>query len=153
MNNRFLRYGVGYTFAVVACLLFSSVVFGQGHDRPAFGPVLRPKVKITGFLNAKVEESEPRPVLTLALPGDEKRYTFLLYDMKILAGPLRTPDSILSEVKPFSTNFYVRTSPEAATQISSATPTERLTIIGDYSSADRVLFVEGVEKGEDPKKY
>jgi hypothetical protein len=68
--------------------------------------------------------------------------------MKILAGPLRTPDSILAEVKPFSTNFYIRTSPEVAAQISGAAPTELLTIMGDYSSADRVLFVQGVEKSE-----
>ena len=151
MDSRFVRRSVVQALAIAACLLPFSV-FGQGHEHPNFGPPHRPKVKMIGFLNAKIAETETRPVVTLALPADEKRYTFLLEDMKILAGPLRTPGSILSEVKPFSTNFYVRTSQEMAAQISSAAPTEQLTLIGDYHSADRVLFIQGVEKSEEPKK-
>ena len=67
--------------------------------------------------------------------------------MKILAGPLKTPESILSEVKPFSTNFYLRTSPEVVERIRSAAPTEQLVITAEYSPRDRVLLVDTVEKG------
>lgn len=147
MPSRFIRRSIVNALALATCLL-PAAAFGQGQEHhPGFGPLLRPKVKMVGFLNAKVAETETRPVVTIALPADEKRYTFLLDDMKILAGPIRTPGSILSEVKPYSTNFYIRTSQEMAAQISSAAPTEPLTIIADYSSADRVLFVQGVEKG------
>jgi hypothetical protein len=109
-------------------------------------------VKMIGFVNANIEKTETRPVLTFALPADEKRYTFLLTDMKILAGPLRTPGDILSQVKPYSTNFYLRAPQEIAAQISSAAPTEQLTIVAEYYQGDRVLFVQGVEKGEESQK-
>jgi len=87
-------------------------------------------------------------VLTITLPGDEKRYTFLLTDLQVMAGPLRTPESILSEVKPYSPNFRLYASQEVTKQIASATPIERLVILAEYSSADRVLLVQSVEKNQ-----
>ena len=87
-------------------------------------------------------------MLTLTLPHDEKRYTFLLTELKVMAGPLRTPESILSEVKPYSPNFRLQASREVTTQIASATPTERLVILAEYSRADRLLLVQSVEKNQ-----
>lgn len=133
---------------VLGLVLLSVPAVSQGGDPHRLGPLLRPTVKMIGFLNAPIEKTETRPVLMIALPADEKRYTFLLTDMKILAGPLRTPGDILSEVKPYSTNFYLRASQEIAAQISSAAPTEQLTIIAEYHQGDRVLLVQGVEKSE-----
>lgn len=150
MYGRFLRSGFIGALALGSILL-GVPVLSQGDDHQRFGPPLRPMVKMIGFLNATIEKTETRPVLTIALPADEKRYTFLLTDMKILAGPLRTPGDILSEVKPYSTNFYLRAPQDVAAQISSAAPTEQLTIVAEYHQGDRVLFVQGVEKGEEPQ--
>jgi hypothetical protein len=126
--------------------------FAQVQPLPEFGTPHKPLIKLIGFLNPTLSEYNTRPVLTLKLPDDEKRYTFLLTDMRIMAGPIRTPDSILSEVKPFSTNFYLRASRDVTAQISSATPAEQLAILAEYSSADRSLLVKGVEKSEEPRK-
>jgi hypothetical protein len=90
-------------------------------------------------------------VLTLALAGDERRYTFTLTDMRIMAGPLITPGDILSQVKPYSTNFYLRGSREVMAQISDTAPGQRLSILAEYSRADRVLLVQSIEKGEAPQ--
>ena len=49
-------------------------------------------------------------------------------------------------MKPYSTNFYIRASPDVVAQIASAAPTEQLTILAEYSRADRVLLVQNVEK-------
>jgi hypothetical protein len=129
-------------------MIAPSIAFSQVRFPPDVGSPFRTRVKLIGFLNAKIGQNETRPVLTIGLPADEKRYTFLLTDMKILAGPLKTPGSILAEVKPFSTNFYLRASPEVVAQISGAAPTEQLAITAEYSSGDRVLLVDTVEKGE-----
>jgi len=72
----------------------------------------------------------------------------VLTDLRIMAGPLRTPGDILSEVKPYSTNFYIRASPDVVAQITSAAPTEQLTILAEYARADRVLLVQSVEKSK-----
>lgn len=147
MYDRFLRWRFICALALGSVLLSVPVV-SQGDNPQRFGPLLRPTVKMIGFLNAPIEKTETRPVLTIALPADEKRYTFLLTDMKILAGPLRTPGDILSEVKPYSTNFYLRAPQDIATQISSAAPNEQLTIVAEYHQGDRILYVQGVEKSE-----
>ena len=146
MNN-FIRHIVVSTLAIAICLP-SSLLFAQGKRLPLVAPPHRPRVKMIGFLNAEIAKTETRPVVTFTLPGDEKQYTFLLADMKILAGPLRTPGSILSEVKPFSPNFRVRTSRELAAQIKNTAPSEQIALSGEYYSADRVLFIERVDKGE-----
>ena len=146
MDRRFIHRIILSTLALMLCLP-SPLLFAQGKSQPQIAPPHRPRVKMIGFLNAEIATTETRPVVTLTLPGDEKRYTFLLADMKILAGPLRTPGSILSEVKPYLPNFRVRTSRELAAQISGTGPSEQLTLTGEYSRSDRVLFIEGVEKG------
>lgn len=106
-------------------------------------------MKLISFLNAPSPRNNARPVLTLKLPGDEKSYTFVLIDMRIMAGPLRTPGNILSEVKPFSPNFYIRRSREIAAQIASAGPTEQLSILAEYWRTDRVLSVQSFEESEE----
>jgi hypothetical protein len=145
MYSRFLQHGF-VSVLTLGVLFLGAPSFSQGDEHQRLGPPLRPMVKMIGFVNANIEKTETRPVLTFALPADEKRYTFLLTDMKILAGPLRTPGDILSDVKPYSTNFYLRTSQEIAAQISSAAPTEQLAIVAEYHQGDRVLYVQGVEK-------
>jgi hypothetical protein len=62
-----------------------------------------------------------------------------------MAGPLHTPGSILSEVRPYSVNFRVRASWEDVAKITNAAPTEQLEILALYSSADRSLLVKSVE--------
>jgi hypothetical protein len=102
---------------------------------------------LVGFLNATPAPNNVLPVVTVKLPGDEKRHTLLVTEIKVMAGPPRTAESILSEVKPYTPNFHIRTSPEIATQIASATPTEQLTILAEYSQSDRALQIQGFEKG------
>ena len=131
------------TFLIVPVLLFA-----QTDHQPNLGPPLKPLVKLIGYLNAPVPKENVRPVLTIKLPDDDKRHTFLLTELKIMTGPLRTPESILSEVKPYTTNFHLHASREIAAQIMSATPTEQLTILAEYSSADRILRVQSVEKSQ-----
>lgn len=147
MHGQFLRSRF-FSALTLGSILLSFPVLSQGGDPQRFGPLLRPTVKMIGFLNTTIDKAETRPVLTIALPADEKRYTFLLTDMKILAGPLRTPGDILSEVKPYSTNFYLRAPQDIAAQIRSAAPTEQLTIVAEYHQGNRVLLVQGVEKSE-----
>lgn len=148
MYGQCVRHSLIGVLACSMTIVVASLAWGQVRFPPEVGSPIRTKIKLIGFLNAKIEQGETRPVLTIGLPADEKRYTFLMTDMKILSGPLKTPGSILSEVKPYSTNFYLRASPEMVAQISGATPTEQLAIIADYSSGDRVLLVDTVEKGE-----
>ena len=153
MNSRILHFGFSILIALV--LLSGAVsVFAQIQDRlqPELGQPLRPLIKLIGFLNEPTPATSPKPVLTLAFAGDEKRYTFTLTDMRIMAGPLLTPGDILSEVKPYSTNFYLRGPREVMAQISSATPAEQLSILAEYSRTDRVLLVQSVEKSEEPHK-
>jgi hypothetical protein len=141
--------------SLIALLLLSGVVsvFAQIQDHfPEPGQPFRPLIKLIGFLNEPTPATSPKPVLTLALAGDEKRYTFTLTDMRIMAGPLLTPGDILSEVKPYSTNFHLRGPRDVLKQISSATPGEQLSILAEYSRADRVLLVQSVEKSEEPRR-
>lgn len=153
MNNRILRFALS---SLIALLLLSGVgpVFAQigDHLQPEFGPPLRPLIKLVGFLNGPTPATSPKPVLTLALAGDEKRYTFTLTDMRIMAGPLITPGDILAQVKPYSTNFYLRGSREVMAQISDTAPGQQLSILAEYSRADRVLLVQSIEKSEEPLK-
>jgi hypothetical protein len=151
MSSKVIRTGIASMVALVV-LGVAVVSFAQIHPRPDFGPPHKPLIKLIGFLNLTPSEHNTRPILTFKLPDDEKRYTFLLTDMRIMAGPLRTPESILAEVKPFSTNFYLRASRDVTAQISSATPAEQLVILAEYSSADRSLLVKGIEKNEEPQK-
>lgn len=151
MNARLIRSCL-YGAAAIAILSMHAAVFAQSHWHPNLGPPFRPLIKLIGFLNAPAAERTVHPVLTLALPADEKRYTFTLTDLRIMAGPLRTPGDILSEVKPYSTSFYLRAPREVVAQIASATPGEQLTILAEYSKADRVLLVQSVEKSEEPHK-
>jgi hypothetical protein len=153
MNVRMLRFGL--TGLIPLVLLSGTVsVFAQidNSTQPRFGPPLRPLIKLIGFINASPSPMSPKPVLTLALPGEEKRYTFTLTDMRIMAGPLRTPGDILDEVKPYSTNFYIRASREVVAQISDTSPSQQLTILAEYSRSDRVLLVQSVEKSEEPHR-
>jgi hypothetical protein len=136
------------TGGVLSLLLLPLVLFAQTHPQPSFGPPLKPLVKLTGYLDASVPKGNVRPVLTIKLPGDEKRHTFLLTELKVMTGPLRTPESILAEVRPYTTNFHLHASRDATAQIASATPAEQLTILAEYSGADRILQVQSVEKGE-----
>ena len=145
MNTR-LIHSVSLSMIVSAILSMTAAVFAQDRPQPELGPPLKPLIKLIGFLNASPPKTTTYPLLTLAFPGGEKRYTFVLTDLRIMAGPLRTPGDILSEVKPYSTNFYIRASPDVVAQIASAAPTEQLTILAEYSRADRVLLVQNVEK-------
>jgi hypothetical protein len=152
MYTSVFRYG---TCGILMTVLLSVAypLFAQHRPFPDFGPPSRPLIKLIGFLNPDLPDTTVQPVLTLAFPDDEKRYTFLLTDMRIMAGPLRTPGDILDEVKPYSTNFYIRASREVTSQITSATPAERLTILAEYSRADRSLMVKGIEKSEEPQLH
>jgi fructose 1,6-bisphosphatase len=98
-------------------------------------------------VNPPSPEAASDPVVSLRLPGGE-RINFLLTDMRIMAGPLRTPGSILDEVRPYSTNFYVRASWDDVARITNADPDKPVEILAMYSSADRSLFVKEVERPE-----
>lgn len=153
MNKRIFRSGFLILIALV--LLGRTVsVLAQLHEpsQPELGQPFKPLIKLIGFLNEPTPATSPKPVLTLAFAGDEKRYTFTLTDMRIMAGPLLTPGDILSQVKPYSTNFYLRGPRDVLTQISSATPAEQLSILAEYSRTDRVLLVQSVEKSEEPRR-
>jgi hypothetical protein len=153
MNNRRLRFGI-FSLTIAIVLGVTAAVSAQVQPRqlPELGQPFRPLIKLVGFVNTPPAPTSPQPVLTLALPGDEKRYLFTLTDLRIMAGPLITPGEILSEVKPYSTNFYLRAPHEVVTQISGATPGEQLSILAEYSRSDRVLLVKGVEKSEEPQR-
>lgn len=116
-----------------------------------FQPGQRPAIKLVGYLNPNPPKTNVRPVLTLAFPGHDKPYTFLMVDMQILAGPVLTPGTILSEVSPFTPSFYVRLSPADVKSMTSATPAQRLTIMAEYGRSDRSLLVTGFEKSEQPR--
>ncbi len=141
------RFNVLVILASVA-LYFPPLAFSQEEFHPNLGPTLRPAIKMTGFVNAEVEKTETRPVVTLALPGQKKLYKFLVTDTKLLAGPLRTPSDILAEVKPYTTSFYLRGPKDVIAQVGAATPTEPIAITGEYSRNGRLLFVQNVEKVE-----
>jgi hypothetical protein len=137
-----------YTICTVAAVLLTlALPAAYGQQYPPVVPQLKPLVKLVGFLNATPAPNNVLPVVTVKLPGDEKRHTLLVTEIKVMAGPPRTAESILSEVKPYTPNFHIRTSPEIATQIASATPTEQLTILAEYSQSDRALQIQGFEKG------
>jgi hypothetical protein len=138
--HRALRDGRIVGALLTLLLSFPSFVWAQVRPYPE-GPL----IKLIGFFNATPPKGASSDVLTLKLPHDEKRYTFVLKDMKIMAGPLRTPGDILAEVKPYSTNFYLRTSREIAERLANASPAEPVSILAQYSSADRALLVQNVE--------
>jgi len=152
MNVRIPRFGLASLIALV--LLSATVSVSAQIDnpmQPELNPPLKPLIKLIGFINASPSPMSPKPVLTLALPGEEKRYTFMLTDMRIMAGPLRTPGDILDEVKRYSTNFYIRAPRDIVAQISDTSPSQQLTIVAEYSRSDRVLLVQSVERSEEPR--
>lgn len=140
---RQLRIGF---IALILGLSFSSAAFAQGEHYPPLGSPLKTLVKLIGFVNTPIPASNVRPVLTLKLPGDKRQYTFLLTDMKIMAGPLRTPEAILDDVKRHTPNFFIRSSRDIATQIAESGPADRLSILAEYTRADRSLAIQGIEK-------
>ena len=143
----------GFTSAgVVATLLFATLTFAQDNPAQHLGPLLRPMLKMTGFVNAQIEANETRPVVTLMLPGHEGRYTFLITDIKLLAGPLRTPSDILAEVTPHAPNFRLRGPQAVVDQIRKATTTAQLSSTAEDVSNDRLLLIQRIEHVEEPKK-
>ena len=145
MNQSRLGIVSGVTVFLLG-VSFPIVSHAQDSLQPRIGPQLKPLVKLVGFLNATPAPTNVQPLITFKLPGDDKPYTFLVTEMKVMAGPLRTAESILSEVKPYTPNFQIRTSREIAAQIAAANPTERLTILAEYSRTDRALQIQGFEK-------
>ncbi len=135
---------------VSTAFFFSPSTFSQERPHGSFGPLLKPLLKMTGFVNPTILPNEPRPVVTLALPGQQQLYKLLVTDTKLLPGPLVTPSSIFSEVKRYTISFYVRGPQDVVSQISTAEPTDQLIITAEYDSNGRFLFVQTVEKGEDP---
>jgi hypothetical protein len=144
MQRLLLHWGGWPAAFLLGFLVLILPAHGQDQLSPIAVPQPKPLVQMTGFLNAPVEAMNIRPVLTLKLPGEEKFYTFLLTDMKIMAGPFRTPDSILSEVKPYKPNFHIRASREITAQLVAAQPTAQLVFRALYSKPDRVLIIENL---------
>ncbi len=141
-------------WAVALILLFLVPIFPtHGQDQlPSIAvPKLKPMVKMTGFINATPSATNVYPIITLKLQGEEEFFTFLLTDIKVMAGPLRTSESILSEVRAFKPNFHVRTSREITARLVTARSTEQLTFLALYSQSDRVLVIENLEQNEIPE--
>ena len=145
---------IAYRFvsrSVIILFAFFSLplpAYGQVSHPPPVGPPLKPLVKLVGFLDATPAPTNVLPIVTLKLPGYDKRHTFLVTEMKVMAGPLRTTESILAEVKPYTPNFHIRTSREIAAQLAETSPIERLTILAEYSRSDRALLIQSVQKDE-----
>jgi len=135
---------------VIALFVLILPAHGQDNLPSLAAPKLKPMVRMTGFINATPAATNVYPIVTLKLQGEEKFYTFLLTEMKVMAGPLRTSESILSEVKPYKPNFHVRTSRDITARLVTASPTEQLTFLALYSQSDRVLVIENFvqEEGE-----
>lgn len=158
MSDQFLRFegcsrfSLSLLLSFFLCLAFASAASAQVRPPENLGPPLRPAVKMTGLVNAPIAATETRPVVMLAVPGHKERYKFLVTDMKLLAGPLRTPSDILAEVKPYTTSFYLRGPKEAVSRIVSAAPTDEIAITAEYSRNGRLLFVDTIEKVEEAKK-
>jgi len=133
---------------LVALFSLSAPAHGQTPYPPYVVPQLRPLVKLVGFLDATPAPTNVLPIVTLKLPGYNKRHTFLVTEMKVMAGPLRTAESILAEVKPYTPNFRIRTSRAIAAQLAETPPTERLTILAEYSQSDRALLIQSIQKDE-----
>jgi len=150
-SNRLFSHILIITSLLV--LSVRAVAFAQPLPIPDFGPPQRPLVKLVGFLDPDPPKNTTNTILTIAFPGDEKRYTFLLKQFLIMAGPLRTPGDILDEVRPYSTNFYIRAPQEIVAQIKEATPAEPVAILAEYSSADRGLMVSGVEINPEAQEH
>ena len=136
--------------ATVLVTLFSLSfpAYGQHPYPPSVVPQIKPLVKLVGYVNATPAPTNVQPVVTFKLPGNKKPFTFLVTEMKVMAGPLRTAESILAEVKPYTPNFRIRTSPEIAAQLAETSPTERLTILAEYSQSDRALLIQSVQREE-----
>ena len=129
-----------------------SVLAQVRHPPFQWGPPHKPLIKLMGYVNAQPPEHPAYPPLTLSLPGSAERVSFVLTDMRIMAGPLRTPGSIIDEVEPYVINFYLRAPQEAVTRIANSQPDEQLTILAQYSSGDRTLLVNNVEKSTPQEK-
>jgi len=127
------------------------VVVEEVKDRlPAeSSPPLQLIIKLSGFLHPSPQERVSRHILTLAFPGDEKQYTFLLTDMQIVF-PKKPPGDILSEIQ-HSTLYLHAGEQDVVEQIISATPSEQLTLLARYSRGGRMLFVQNVWKSEMPR--
>jgi hypothetical protein len=136
--------------ATVLVTLFSLSfpAYGQHTPPPSVVPQIKPLVKLVGYVNATPAPTNVQPVVTFKLPGNKKPFTFLVTEMKVMAGPLRTAESILAEVKPYTPNFRIRTSREIAAQLAETPPTERLTILAEYSQSDRALLIQSVQREE-----
>ncbi|MEW6298960.1 MAG: hypothetical protein AB1671_14690 [Thermodesulfobacteriota bacterium] len=144
------RYSVFALFALLVLCLFTSA-FAQVRPFPDFGPPQRPLIKLIGFLDPEPPQNTTETVLTVALPGEEQRRTFLLKQLLIMAGPLRTPGDILDDVRPYSTNFYIRAPEDIVEQIKQSSPAEPIAILAEYVRADRSLMVVGIEKPEEKR--
>ena len=151
----YVRFRWIYLVSILGLLSLQASALAQVHHKPfPWSPPHKPLIKLIGYVNAQPPKHPAYPPLTLELPG-EKQVSFVLTDMQIMAGPLRTPGSILDEVDPYSVNFYLRASRKAVTEIANSQPDEQLTILARYSSGDRTLLVQKVEKSasqEEKKK-
>jgi len=144
--TRMLLHFCGGSLIMFVLLSLPLSALAQVHQTPELGPQPKPLVKLVGFLNAPRPQNNAYPVLTLKLPYDDKQYTFLLTDLRIMAGPILTPGDILSAVTPYTPNLYIRTSRDIAAQIAGAGPTDRLSILAEYWEADRALSIQSFEK-------
>ena len=63
-----------------------------------------------------------------------------------MAGPLRTAESILSEVSRIRRTFRCARHGKSPRKLPQTNPTERLTILAEYSQSDRSLQIQGFEK-------
>lgn len=152
--------GHRYSFSVLLIVLlgFSSAAVAQVRSVPDFAPPQRPLIKLIGFLDPDPPPHTTDTVLTVALPGETRHRTFLLKQLLIMAGPLRTPGDILDEVRPYATNFYIRAPANLVEQIKHSSPTTPVAILAEYRRADRSLLVVGIEtlaeqQGETEREY
>ncbi|MCS6925363.1 MAG: hypothetical protein NZ578_05610 [Candidatus Binatia bacterium] len=144
--------GHRYSFSVLLTLVLLGVVsvaVAQVRSVPDFAPPQRPLIKLIGFLDPDPPPHTTDTVLTLALPGEAGHRTFLLKQMLVMAGPLRTPGAILDEVRPYATNFYIRAPANLVEQIKHSSPATPIAILAEYTRADRSLMVVGIEALEE----
>lgn len=153
--------GHRYSFSVLltpVLLGFLSTTIAQVRSVPDFAPPQRPLIKLIGFLDPDPPPHTTDTVLTVALPGEAGHRTFLLKQLLIMAGPLRTPGDILDEVRPYATHFYIRAPANLVEQIKQSSPTTPVAILAEYGRADRSLTVVGIEtfaekQGEAEREY
>jgi len=141
-RHRYRPFGL----LILFLLSLSTSASAQVRSLPDFGPLQRPLIKLIGFLEPDPPQDTTDTILTVVLPGEEQRRTFLLKKLLIMAGPLRTPRDLLDGVRPYATNFYIRAPAEMVAQIKQSSPTEVIAILAEYVRADRSLMVVGIEK-------